>query len=66
MATDILGPLPETENGNKYVLLISNYFTKWVEAVATPDQTAVTVASVLVEEVVCRFGAPSICSLRSG
>ena len=59
VATDILGPLPETENGNKYILVISCYFTKWVEAVAIPDQTAITVARALVEEVVCRFGTPA-------
>ncbi|MCG7878903.1 MAG: RNase H-like domain-containing protein, partial [Candidatus Thiodiazotropha endolucinida] len=59
IATDILGPLPETENGNKYILVMSDYFTKWVESVAIPDQTAVTVASALVQEVVCRFGTPA-------
>ena len=40
IATDFLGPLPETENGNKFILVISDYFTKWVEVVAIPDQTA--------------------------
>ena len=50
--------LPETENGNN-ILIISDYFTKLFEAVAIPDQTAVTVASALVEEVACRFGTPA-------
>ena len=59
VAADILGLLPETENGNKYILVISDYFTKWMEAVSIPGQTAVTVTSVLVEEGVCRFGAPA-------
>ena len=44
VATNILGLLPETENGNKYILVISNYFTEWVEAVAICDQTAISVA----------------------
>ena len=30
VAIDILGPLPETENGNLYVLVIGDYFSKWV------------------------------------
>jgi hypothetical protein len=28
IATDKLGELPETENGNKYILVVSDYFTK--------------------------------------
>ena len=58
-ATNLLGPLPETEDGNKYILVISDYFTKWLEGVAIPDQTAITVARALVKEVVCRFCTPA-------
>ena len=32
VAMDILGPLPVTERGNRYVLVIGDYFTKWVES----------------------------------
>ncbi len=58
VALDIVGPLPETENGNNYIVVISDYFTKWVEAHALPDQTAITVADKLVNEFICRFGTP--------
>ncbi|XP_072042736.1 uncharacterized protein [Amphiura filiformis] len=58
IAIDIMGPLPETENGNKYILVIGDYFTKWTEAYAIPNQEAITVARVVVEEFVCRFGVP--------
>ena len=33
--------------GNCFILTISDYFTKWVEAVATPDKGALQVASSL-------------------
>ena len=46
------------EEGNQYIIVIAGYFTKWAEAFAIPDQTALTVADVLVREVVCRFGTP--------
>ena len=58
VAIDVLGPLPESEDGNLYVLVIGDYFTKWVEAYAIPDQTAETVATKIFEEFVCRFGVP--------
>ena len=56
VATDILGPLPETERGNKYILIISDYFSKWTESFAIMNQTAATVADILVKEFFCRFG----------
>ena len=59
VAMDILGPLPKTDRGNVYILVIGDYFTKWVEAFALPNQEAETIARVFVEEFVCRFGIPS-------
>ena len=38
--------------------MIGDYFSKWVEAVAIPNQTAHIVADVLTREVICRFGVP--------
>ena len=58
VATDILGPLPETQSGNSYVLVVADYFTRWVEAFPIRNQEATTVAKKLVEEVFCRFSPP--------
>ena len=45
---DFVGPFsPVAEDGSKYILTISDYFSKWVEAVPTADKSASTVASVL-------------------
>ena len=55
---DVLGPLPKTENGNKYLVVIMDYFTKWPEVFPWPNQEAVTIPNVVVKEVVCRFGVP--------
>ena len=58
VAVDIMGPLPTTSDGNRYVLVAGDYFTKWVEAYAIPNQEAGTVAKKLVDELFCRFSPP--------
>ena len=58
VAMDILGPLPETDRGNIYVLIVGDYFTKWMEAYPLPDQKANTIARVFVEKCICRVGVP--------
>ena len=57
VAVDVL-QLPLTSQGNKYVVVFMDYFTKWVEAYAVPDQQTPTVARLLVENIVCRHGVP--------
>ncbi|UYV71663.1 K02A2.6-like, partial [Cordylochernes scorpioides] len=58
IAIDVAGPLPVTEDGNKYLLVAMDYFTKWPEVYAIPNQKAATVARVLVDNLICRFGVP--------
>lgn len=58
VALDILGPLPTSKRGNKYILIVGDYFTKWMEAYPLGDQKAETVADVFVREFVSRFGVP--------
>ena len=39
IAVDIL-QVPLSSNNNRYLLVIQDYVTKWVEAIPLPDQTA--------------------------
>lgn len=55
---DLTGPLPETENRNKYIMVVTDWFTKWTEAHPIPDQSAATVARTLVNNFIVRFGCP--------
>jgi hypothetical protein len=55
---NIVGPLPQTQNGNKYILTFQDTFTRYPEAVALPDQKAETVAHAFVSTIICRYGAP--------
>ena len=58
VAVDIVGPLTPSKTENTYILVASDYFTRWVEAYAIPNQEAVTVANKLVDEFFCRFSVP--------
>ena len=44
--------MPITSRGNKYVVVFMDYFMKWVEAFAVPDQEASTIARLLVDNIV--------------
>ena len=63
---DILCELPETSGGNKHILVISDYYTKWTECFAMPNMEAKTVAKLLVEEVIVRFGTPYVIHTDQG
>ena len=53
---DISGPLRLNSRGNRYVLVVTDYFSKWTASYAIPNQEAASVAEKLVSEFV------SICS----
>ena len=61
---DIIGPLPETDLRNCYIVVIVDYFSRWIEAYGIPDHTALTVADKFVLECLCRFGAPTTVTFR--
>ncbi|KRZ69679.1 Transposon Ty3-G Gag-Pol polyprotein [Trichinella papuae] len=58
VAMDLVGPLEETQSGNRYILVVCDYFSKWPEAFPLPNAEAHTVATALVNGVFCRYGAP--------
>ena len=58
VAVDVL-QLPLTSSGNKYVVFM-DYLTKWVEAFPTADQQATTIATLLIEHIICRTGGTLI------
>ena len=55
---DILGPLTLSQKGNRYILVVIDQFTKWMECYAIPDQRAEQVAVHFVEQFVLRLGCP--------
>ncbi|GBN09022.1 Transposon Tf2-6 polyprotein [Araneus ventricosus] len=58
LAINLFGPLPETPTGKKWIFLIEDTSTKWVELFALEDATAQNCAKFLIEEVFLRYGLP--------
>ncbi|NXI30195.1 GIN1 protein, partial [Sterrhoptilus dennistouni] len=55
LGLDIHGPFPETSQSNTHVLLVTDYFTKWVEAAPLQKKDPFSVAKALAA-VFYRFG----------
>lgn len=55
---DKLGPFHTSEDGNNYVLMMIDQFTKWIEMAALPDQCALSVAQKFLVHFVVTFGCP--------
>ena len=55
---DLIGPLPQSASGNKYIVTAIDYLTKWPETKAVPDKEALTIWQFFLEDVVARHGCP--------
>ncbi|GFX53074.1 hypothetical protein TNCV_1655331 [Trichonephila clavipes] len=58
LAIDLFGPLPESKDGKRWILIIEDCTTKWVELFALPNVTAKECAITLIEEVLLRYAIP--------
>ncbi|CAB0043507.1 unnamed protein product [Trichogramma brassicae] len=63
---DIVGPLPITTSGNKYLLTIQCNLTKYAEAISLPEVRADVLAATFAREFICRFGCPKIIRSDQG
>jgi hypothetical protein len=57
---DFVGPLDRTKDGNKYILVVTDYLTKWPEAGAMNEATAENVVKFIYEKIICKHGCPKI------
>ena len=58
VALDCLGPFPVTTSNNRYIVVFSDYLTRYPEAFAVPTIDAATIADLLVNHIMPRHGAP--------
>ncbi len=55
---DIVRLLTETSRGNKYIVVVINYFTKYLKARVLINANAKSVANFIYEDIICRHGCP--------
>lgn len=62
---DLQGPFCTSKSGNRYIIVAIDYATKFVEAAATKDATALTTAKFILNNIILRHGVPKGMSLLS-
>ncbi|CAF4629491.1 unnamed protein product [Rotaria socialis] len=55
---NIMGLFPTTSRQKRFLLVIVDYFTRWVELFALRQATATHIANILFNEIICRYGVP--------
>lgn len=55
---DYVGPLPAAKGGYRYILVVIDTFSKWIETFPIKSDTASATARVLWEHIYCRWGLP--------
>ncbi|XP_075665914.1 uncharacterized protein LOC142635678 [Castanea sativa] len=55
---DLIGPINPPSKGHIWILVATEYFTKWVEVVSLKKATGPVVANFIREHIICRFGIP--------
>lgn len=58
VAVDLMGPYPHTYQGHRFILVVTDLFTRWVEAFPLRASDAPKIIQKLEGEVFCRFGYP--------
>ena len=58
VAVDLMGPYPRSNKGNRFILVVTDMFSRWVEAFPLRQSTATKLTQVLENEVFSRWGYP--------
>jgi hypothetical protein len=56
---DLAGPLRPSKDGNRYLMIAIEHFSKQLEVVALPDKLASTTSKAFLKDILCRYGAPA-------
>jgi len=65
-AIDTVGPLPPDPQGNQYLLVMIDMFTRWIEIAPTTNVDAISAAEALIERIFLRHGLPACIQSDNG
>ena len=63
---DCMGPLPKSASGKKYIILITDYSTNYVEGISVKSKTAKNIAGFILNSIIFRYGPPKEIQMDSG
>lgn len=66
ISADIVGPLPRSRKGNRYILAFQDLYSKWTELSPMGSASAKNVAVRFKELILCRYGAPETVITDNG
>lgn len=58
LGVDLMGPFPRSKHGNMYLLVVVDYYTKWVEVFPLRDSKTPKIVRILTQEIFTRWGTP--------
>uniref|UniRef100_A0A8D0AMC3 Integrase catalytic domain-containing protein n=1 Tax=Sander lucioperca TaxID=283035 RepID=A0A8D0AMC3_SANLU len=59
LGVDLMGPFPRSSNGNIYLIVFVDYYTRWVEMFLLRKATAETVSQILRKEILTHWDVPT-------
>ena len=65
-ALDFVGPIDPPSQGKMYILVCTDYVTKWAEAKTLARETEQSVVNFLFEDIFTRFGVPQEIVIDQG
>jgi len=66
IASDFAGPFNKTHNGNKYIQVITDLYTKYMMVIPQPNKETKTASTTIVNKWCCLFGIPDTCLTDGG
>jgi transposase InsO family protein len=59
VSVDIVGQVPSSRAGNRYILAIQDRLSRWLMFCPSPDQSAETIARIFLTKWICVYGVPN-------